>query len=179
MNTREGNINKDQRRMDKVESEMMRLKKDNPFVVPDGYFDNLPETIIEYKIKISNKQNINASLIRRLRPVYYLAAAIVILVTTALFLIKSRSESAEASLAELSWEDVVYDNYYVYSDLSVYNIIDRLIAYDMDFDYGSVTKSIELLDAIKYPESDSDNGLEAVINYLVDEDVDIEQFVNM
>jgi hypothetical protein len=167
------NNSKDAKGISFVEEELKKLKGNNPFEVPENYFDNLPEAINELKNR--KKSATTVFLNHALRPVYYYAAAIILLLAITLFLIKPFADENNEAVVELSWEDVIYDNYYVYSDLNTYNIIENLLSYDGDIDYSSVISSLDVLDEIMNPENDSNDNTEDIINYLVDEGVSIYQ----
>ena len=150
--------------------EILKLREENPFVVPENYFDDLPNTIMEKIHSNYAKRSRSISLyIQKLKPAYYLAASLVILIAITVFILRTERFDANRDMVALSWDEIAGDDYFVYSDFNIYNIIDALVYSNEIIDYHLLSVSIDLSTDV-YTEEDSAENSDAIIEYLIDED---------
>jgi len=167
-------MNKEKRNID-----LEKITKENPFVIPDGYFEKLPGFINEAKNKPhTGSLRDTPVLIRNFRPLYYAAAVVVVLLATTMFLVDFRSPDGDTELVELSWEEVSNDIYYVYAELDMYNIIESLVSNDNN-DVSETIDNLYLIDDIRNNELDSSISTEEILDYLSEEAYYSDDIYNM
>ncbi|HBS88537.1 MAG: hypothetical protein A2W91_18020 [Bacteroidetes bacterium GWF2_38_335] len=63
-----------------ISPDLKGVKKDNPFRVPDNYFESFPEKIKSRIAEMPVKKTSEKTLVRKMMPVFYAAAAVVLLI---------------------------------------------------------------------------------------------------
>ena len=142
-----------------TEQELFGVNKNNPFRVPDNYFDNLPEKI---QVNIHARENAVSKPITRIidyiKPHLALAAAI------------------------LGFALIGYTGFrYLINKNSDSQIRNREIAEYIDFYSNDVDNTLimELLEEQKQQSIETDEDLsEEIINYLLNENIDIYTIAN-
>jgi len=160
--------------------DLEKIRKENPFVVPPDYFEDLPGIINEKRetFKVGKLRHTTVSLYK-VRPAYYIAAILIVMIATTMFLFKSQLfTNNKSALAELSWDEVVDDNYYVYSELDVYNLIETIV-YSDEYNIYGTSDDINDSDDINTTENDSSLSSDEIIEYLVDENIDTDEFYEL
>ncbi len=132
---------------------------DNPFTVPDNYFESLPQQITD-KCKQSNKIHKTVYL---KRIVSY--AAILIIGFTSIFLITYYVEMQNKKIQNYTYENIMEEMLYLaeMNDIDDTNIIDYMIEKNIyDNSFNSNTEDI-----INYidTETNSDNEILELIDY--------------
>lgn len=161
------------------DSELMKINKENPFVVPRNYFNELPEIIMEKKnVKTQKETRIFSLDTRKLKSVYYVAATIIVLIAVSLFIINTGNNKSQKEIVVLSWDEVVNDNYLVYSDLNLYSVIETLVYSELDLDYSSMRETTDFSVEL-YSNEDTSGNTNHVMEYLIEEDVGIDQIIDL
>lgn len=178
MSNENQNINNSNGKRSEKDFGLENIRKDNPFKVPADYFESLPDIISERKMKVeTGKLKSTTFLLQKVRPAYYIAAVLIILIATTMFIFKSQLfTNSNNALAELSWEEVANDNYFIYTDIDVYSLIETLVYTTDDI---AITNSINL-SGEEYPaENDSNLSSDDIIEYLIDENIDTEEIYEL
>jgi hypothetical protein len=149
---------------DQLDEKLQQLKDHNPFKVPDNYFETLPSAIDEKKTAYTRKADLTPTIkFYRLRPAYYIAAAVVVLLATTMFLFKSKLFNEKDNFVELSWEEVYDVNYFAYIDSDIYSLIETLVTAD-------INEYIE--EESGNTDADSSLGSDEIIDYLIEENLE-------
>ncbi len=180
MNKENQNINNSNEKGSGKSFDLEKIRKDNPFLVPADYFEKLPGIISKRKEDMTaGKYRITAFSLQRVRPAYYIAAAFIIVIATTMFIFKSQLfNNGNTTLAELSWEEVVSDDYFVYAELSEYNLIEALISTN-DYNSFEPSEDFNLPDEIYTTENDSNISSDDIIEYLYNEEIDIDEIYDL
>jgi len=131
------------------------IKKENPFKVPDGYFDSLTERMMK-AVKESEETSVydESRAVRKIhfRPFLALAAAIIGFAVITTIMVRLLSEKDKSFFGNSENE--------LYADLVSEEIDTYMLENEFSGDEGSET-------------SESSVSTEAIINYLVLEDVEL------
>lgn len=147
-----------------------KLKKNNPFEVPENYFDSLP-LIISNKIDFNrNRHSLSISRLFSLNPKFSVAivsSAFVILMTV--FLLTKSSQEFD-SLSEITFEDVLleYPELIENMDESIF-YESLLVETEVDY-FGDFETNFDM---------DTSLSDEDIFNYLTEEDIDSELIYNL
>src|SRR5210317_256143 len=172
--------NKDKYPSYEINEDLKKLREVNPFIVPVNYFETLPGIIRDRKEAIIGENKRATSFnIYKLRPAYYLAAVFILLIAAALFIYNTRSSDNSVVLAELSWDEVVNDEYLVYTNLDVYNLIETLVYSSEDYNDNIITNTNGLTDETELMEIDSNLSSDDIIEYLLEEHMYTEEIYEL
>ncbi|MBN2522424.1 MAG: hypothetical protein JXB24_04075 [Bacteroidales bacterium] len=140
---------------------LSEIKKQNPFAVPDGYFD---EFLSRLQDKLGEQKDAKKrSLYYSLKPYIYSVASVAAIVLAILVFYKiSGNKHSETALLNseiaLAFEDDIYDLDEMYI---IENYTERQEAEEMVYDYGS-----------------DPTYKDEIIRYLLDEDIEIESIAD-
>jgi hypothetical protein len=140
---------------------LSEIKKQNPFAVPDGYFD---EFLSRLQDKLGEQKDAKKrSLYYSLKPYIYSVASVAAIVLAILVFYKiSGNKQSETALLNseiaLAFEDDIYDLDEMYI---IENYTERQEAEEMVYDYGS-----------------DPTYKDEIIRYLLDEDIEIESIAD-
>jgi hypothetical protein len=133
------------------------IKNGNPFKVPDGYFETLTERTMSAISEIRKEEEAHENKpVRKisLRPYFALAAAILGFAVIATVMIRLVTGPAKDNIGNLTTE--------LYTDLALEDIDTYLI--ENELNQAAITET---------PELDESVSSEAIIDYLVQENVDV------
>lgn len=144
--------------LNKITPNLSKIKKENPFRVPDQYFEELPGAIMERMKDAKYGQQRGYRLWTSFRPHLAIAATIIVFVIISYASVKLLfSDSTDQEFSSL--EIAEYIEYYS-SDL------DEILFY-------------EVLDDIQEQELNAADYEEVIINYLLDQDIDFQSIVEV
>ncbi len=147
------------------------INKENPFEVPDGYFDELPGKISQ-KISVIEPQ---ARVFPVRKQIIYAAAAALILslVVASIYIFRPVEDHFEIDLAGLTWDDVFDENSSMFNEIKEEMLIQALI---MNTDAGEqivlFDDNLELL--YERDNKNNNNYNEDIIDYLLKDDINNE-----
>lgn len=103
-----------------------KMGRRNPFMVPDGYFDQLTQSVME---KLPEQQPQKVALVRRLRPLLYAAACMCAVILSATIYINRPDEEPKliSSAAETTSMDTYLDEAADYAMVDNHDIYACLI----------------------------------------------------
>jgi len=143
--------------MKKIPQKLTNIKKENPFKTPDGYFDNFSSRVSE-KIHGEETPGFYKKYVLTLKP--YLAAAAIfvgVIITGKILYNMFYHETGTRDLESSEIAELINENAYYLSEESIIDII-----YTND-----------IIEEDKKPDNDNDKLTNEVIDYLIDEDIDI------
>jgi len=152
--------------------ELNRIKRDNPFMVPDGYFDKLP-TSIQEKIESESHKSPNFEQIVTLfkQPKYSVTAGltIVILIVAMVVFIKP-SDKETQFFSDITIDDIIdeYPEFIYYLDESI--ILEVLFAENGEDTYDYFRNDIY---------TDTTLTEDEIIDYLSDEKFETDLIYNL
>ena len=145
------------------------LNKNNPFSTPKDYFDELPLKIKENCIVNDKKPFLKIFFENIFLPKYAIGFSLLFIAILSVSIIFSNREnnSSTNELAEISWEDVLKSDPHFFDDYSESELITTLVS--------QTNENMNLLT----PSSDENISDEDLINYLSNEDYEIEILYNL
>ena len=149
---------------------LFSIKKENPFKVPDGYFESISSKIAS---RISEPQDVKINkglkqMISRTRFVVSLAAASV-LIFLSIFLLKNRNISDADLFSGITLEQILEEEPAIIESLDEYFLLEILVAIS-DEDAGDIFESDLFYDSIL-----TDDG---IIDFLSDDEIDTDIIYN-
>jgi hypothetical protein len=144
--------------LSKISPLLSKIKKETPFSVPDGYFDDLASRI-EVKATTSNKPHATIRFLHAARPYIAIAASIVLIFSV--WLIFSPKLSTKTEISNLNTDTMIE-----MSDLNLLNINENELMQIISDEQTKENVNVA---------SDS----EALIEYLSDQQIDYSEIENL
>jgi len=165
-------------------SELSFVNKENPFIVPEGYFDNLPGIISE-KCVISEKAKVSRPFYL-LQKVYFpvLSGIAAVAVFILMFELNNKHEADESGIAQTSQVSQEYSylgNLIDDNDLDESDIVEAVVSDDTAKETMpglvelNVLSNVQLKNGIDSLEITKDD----IIQYLLDEDEATDDLINL
>ncbi len=143
--------------MKNIAPKLSNIKKENPFKIPEGYFDNFSSRLSE-KIHGGETRGFYKKYVLTLKPYLVAAALIVAVIITGKILYNMYyHESNIGDLKSSEIADLISEDAYYLSEESIMNII-----YEND-----------IAEEDKKPDDDNDKMTNEIIDYLIDENIDM------
>ncbi len=131
------------------------IPKNNPFKVPDGYFDRLPGII---QARVAEKSNVKETKPYFRYALQYALPVIVLAIMVSIYLVPNTSQSVDTMLASVSTEEIVA--YLEQSEITTEELLER-----MDLNIENV-EAIESETYLNFEALDNLNELELELNNL-------------
>ncbi len=153
-----------------IKFDLSKTKKENPFQVPDGYFDSFSVRLAE-KLSAQKKRKYEKKFLFVTRPqlIYISSFILVVLITYGIFKYIP-VDSEEPVLTQQEIAEVIENEIFDYEE----NLLIE------NYDETELSEEVVIKSIIEEPvtEVNSDNDYsEEIINYLVEEDIDLESIV--
>ena len=156
----------------KFAPELSKIKKDNPFKVPDDYFDKLPEAIREKVASVTKKISIfEQFLLRFKQPKYSITTGLAfILIVVALFVFIKPADKEIQFLSDITIDDILEESPELIYDMDESIILEVLFADNTDETYDYFESDIY---------NDTTINEDEIIDYLSDENFETELLYNL
>ncbi len=157
--------------LDELAPGLSKIKKENPFRVPDGYFDKLPNIIREKIIKPNTVSVWEQFFLLLKQPKYSMSLAVATMaIVLALFVFVKPDGQEDQFLSDITIEDILREN----PEL-IYSIDESLIIEVLLAENGE-----DIRDYYDYNiKSDTSISDDEIIDYLSDENFDTELIYNL
>lgn len=159
------NSNRD-KKMEHDAPYLNKMKRENPFTIPDNYFEDLQRNIFDQTINAAASKTIHTGKSRKLRQLYYVSAGIAaaLLIVFIVFRMNGALENANLYLSD--------NNFIEYIEIDNSILIDELFTYNSggNQEESNITLTSEVVNG--------DLSNEDLIEYLVDIDYEINILYN-
>jgi len=157
--------------LDELAPGLSKIKKENPFRVPDGYFDKLPNIIQEKIIKPNTVSVWEQFFLLMKQPKYSVSLAVATMaIVLALFIFVKPDVHEDEFLSDITIEDILRENPELIYSMDKSLIIEVLLAENGE----------DIRDYYDYNiESDTSISDDEIIDYLSDENFDTELIYNL
>lgn len=154
----------------KIAPTLADIPKYNPFIVPDGYFDELPAVIQEKIIAVKKRFSIAERFVWIFRPQLAVAAGLVIIALITMLIMNNNSSSPENIENVIAHNSGQTDSV---ADSSLYASVEAVL---YEVDEATLIESFEGENiAVNNDEVASDDDIES---YLVENNIDIAAIIN-
>ena len=153
-----------------IESKLSGIKKDNPFKLPDGYFDSFQQRLTD-RIEAEQSGSKVWRFLTFTRPqlIYISSFVVIVLITFGLFkLINNREQVPQLTHNEIA--DLIEEDIYNYEEEMLVETYAEL----------EIEEDVVVESVIEEPVTNitgDNNYTEEIIDYLTEEDIDLESIV--
>ena len=155
--------------LENLSEKLSGLNKNNPFSTPKDYFDELPSIIKEKCISIDKKPFFKIIFENFILPKYAIGFALlfIAILSVSIIFLNQGNNSSTIEFAEITWEDVLKTDPHFFDDYSESELITTLVS--------QTNGNMNLLT----PSSEENISDEDLIDYLSNEDYEIEILYNL
>lgn len=152
--------NTNNERLENISSMLADIKKENPFRVPENYFDELPEKI-RIRLEKDGADAKGGIKMRPIKPLFYItSAAASILIFLSVWFFVNRAQEMPAALTGISFETLMTESPELIEYMDEQTLIDVLLVHsDETIEFGDVSSDL-----------DSSFTNEDIYDYLYDDD---------